>query len=404
MNEMKRGAALGAMLAAFALAWPCSAVTNNLTYVASLGRFDGQGGIETYDLTGTVDMTVTLYGSDADSATPLWSRRMPVDVQGGHFAIELSDTVGQADLSRTVTYSLLSTMFESQSFETAYWVGLSDLQQNGSPLPEVATSALKRGKLSAVPFAIQADRAQKARGNFTVGGNAAVTSFRCTGNATVKGKAVFRGATTFDRSVTFRAADGGSAALTVTGKLQRATLDGVGTLKAGKLTATGKLTANVLTVADGDGTTLTPAADKLTSLKNLTVSDTFQSDERITVGALSADELNVDGTFTLPSNAALHWSGGTLTVPDGVFSEGGNSKGVNTTGTHTWKNPTGRGVLAALTIGKNSDKGTVKSAGGSFAILGGGPVSVTTLVPLSAGESLESGAGAITRSYKELSK
>jgi len=406
VNGMTKTFRTGFVVLLVAWVWSLGAVaaTNTLTYAATFGQFVN-GRMERYRLTGPVEMTVTLYGSDATAAKALWSRRVTADAVDGDFVVELSDRVGEDDLSRVVTYASLEHLLAAVSADSAYWVEVSNVTRNGQPLPEAVTDALQRGKITGVPFAVTVEKAVSARGSFTINGRATVTSLKTSGNAVFEGTTTFEGVTSFDRETVFE------SDTTVTGAVSRTTLDGIGTLTTThSLTASQGVTANLLTVTDGVATTLTPTGDS-PGLDSLAVADTLAAPQGVTVDLVDAanETLQVAGDVELASNGTIAWDAdGTLSISNGVYEADNENNNADAnwhkTKAYTWTNKGTHHCLVSATTGAGASIDAV-SVGGSFWVnANAASNTVTLLAPVTTNETFTVDLGVVTRTYKELSK
>jgi len=378
-----------------------SAGTNTLTYAATLGRVV-DGAVVRYPLTGEVELTLTLYPSDAADAEALWSHRFATPVCDGDFVAEISDAVGMRDATcPSAKYARLDQLFRSEPVNGALWVGISNVTRDGVPLSAAATGALQRGKITGVPYAVVAQRAVSARGNFTVRGKATVSVLQTVGRLQVDGNATFGSSASFYGPAVF-----GSDDVTVTGTVRKTTLDGVGTLQAESVVVSESVTANVLAVTNGAATTLTPASGALANLKEAAVTGALEpADETTVSGGLSAKKtVSVTGDLVLDTSKVIWRDGGALSVPNGVYEPGYKlQKDVRSTGSFSWKNESGRNALATLSAG-TTEKNEIMVNGRTWATACGAAVNVSMLVPLRAGEELKASKGAINAFMKELSK
>jgi len=400
---------IAGLLVAFACSLGAAAATNTLTYAATFGRFVN-GVVERYPLTNAVEMTLTLYGSDATAATALWSRRVTADVVDGDFAVELSDRVGTDDLSRNVAYASLERLLSSVPADSAFWVEVSNVTCGGEPLPEAVTDALQRGKITGVPFAVTVEKAVSARGSFTVNGRATITVLKTTGNAVFEGTTTFEGATSFDRETVF------ASDMTVTGAVSRTTLDGIGTLSTPHaLIVSQDVTANLLTVTGGVATTLTPAGD-LPRLGMLSVADTLSAPQGVTAGLVDTtnETLLGAGDVTLAANGTIVWDAdGKLSISNGVYeadNENSNATSIwhketsSSGNSYVWTNEGSRNCLVSATTGAGTVRDAITVGGKVWAYANAASNTVTLLAPVKAGDSFTADWGVATRTHKELSK
>jgi len=222
------------MVVAAAACGPLSARTTALTYAGELMRYDAAAGTLTPCTNVTVvdSMTVTLYALESVDAPPLWRRVFTnVPLCEGGFAVRLSGASAPG-----CEHATLDDLLEKKADSSELWVGLSDIVSAAKPgtlQPQPA-----RGRLTAVPFALEAERATRACGAFRVSGGAAkVNRLAVSGDATVNGTASFRGPSVFSGQTSL-------AALDVSGPLVREELAGVAEFDAGSIGVNGVLTAS----------------------------------------------------------------------------------------------------------------------------------------------------------------
>jgi len=372
--------------------------------------------VELAAFTTNVEMTVALYPSES-SDYPLWCRRFAADIVDGCFAVLLEDTNGTdvslSELPHPASYGTLDSLFAGNgSPSDALWVEVSNVCADGSPLAGLA-SPLPRGKITAAPFAIVAERAECARSSFCVRGTATVAGLESFGDFHVDGIASFSDAVIFSKEASF-----GSGGLAVTGTVSKANMNGIGTLTAGSIVVSERLEADSVIVTNGTSTVLSSAAtgyDETGEFRigEIRVADTFVVGGTLTVGGVTNGSLKVSGSFTLPENGVLKWdSDGTLSVPDGVYEPDNENKklvGVYKTGQTTCNNATGKPVLLSCVVGTgekagSSGQGTISGTG--WVTYGGASsvgIDLTTLFPMKAGESATASM-VLTEYMKELSK
>jgi len=404
-----------ALSVAFVAAVPAAA-GNALTYSATLGAARSDDEIELLaTVTTNVEMTVTLY-PDGSGDYPLWCRRFAADVVEGCFAVILEDTNGTdvslTELPHPASFGTLDSLFAGREPSDEIWVEVSNVRAGGQPLAGVA-STLPRGKITAAPFAVVAERAEGSRSSFCVRGTATVAGLESIGDFRVDETASFSDAVTFNRQATFL--NGG---LSVTGTVSKANLGGIGTLTAESLVAEERPEVGSVVITNGASTTLSSSATGYDASREfrigeIRVAGTFDVGGTLTATGLTNDALEVTGTFTLPKDGKLDWdSDGTLSVPDGVYEADDENRqlvGVYKTGETDCANATGKPVLLTYVVGsggKASASGVGKISGQEWVCYGGASsvgIDLTTLFPMKAGETA-SASMVLTEYMKELSK
>jgi len=375
------------------------AVVNNLTYAAALGGYGTSGTVTNFNVTGEAAMTVTLYDSP-DQRHPLWSRRMETYVEQGLFSVELTDAAGFDDGARKSRFVKLSELLDQLRPTDTLWIGISNLTVNGSSVDGVGTKSLPPGRLGGTPFAICAERAGAARGDFVVRGDLTTVGLRTRGSAAVYGKATFGGLTVFQQDLTF-----GSEGLDISGLVQKPTIAGLASLTAETLDLYGTLQTGSLTVTNETGSVLSTATGG-SAPRTVAVTNRIATASTLSVTNLTAGALNVAGKLTLGVGGKLIWSSGTLSVPGGIYAAAEMPVGVYSTSAYT-PPVTAKHSLSTLTV----------TAGDSAAITFPGQndptwcrlesskshkIVTTVLVPVPRNGSFSSTHGAVTAGRKEL--
>jgi len=394
-------------------------VTNTFVYTAQFGAFDGSGRISTLsDVNGNVTMTVALYDSDL-SESPLWCRRFAVPVWGGRFAVELDDTLGVSDAELNPKYQTLTEVFAEARPDDAWWVGIVKPRIGEEKPDGVTEDTPLRGKISAVPFAFEAERASGARGEFRVAGTATVGKLALEGDLAVSGCVTFGGNVTFEKAVTF---DG--EGVCVTGAFALATLEGAEAVRATSLEASRSVSAGTVELTDGTATTLTPLAEGVLGLARATVLGTLDVGTA-KVGAVTADTVDVYGTLTFNPGAeiVLETIGGqepAFVASNGIYSDVVTvvNDVANPIGNDNVQNKTGKDVLGTFVTAANAVNGAVRvtadynpatdwaRVGSTAGTNTAAQVSVTVLCPLAPNDSAQVSGDltSLSHSYKELSK
>lgn len=418
----RRAAPAGLLAAALLLSSSALAMTNALTYAATFGRYDADGKVARADLTTNVEMTVALYGQES-AGRALWCRRLTVPVWDGQFVVDLEDGYGESDLDLDPQYARLSDALTNASSAAAWWVGVSKLRIDGQTPSAVKVDAPRRGKLTAVPFALEAERAVEARGDFTVGGVATARNLTVS-ESLLASNVLFGAKSSFGRHVTV-----GECGLVVTGLFTRPQLGLVNTVRASRLTVTKTLTAANLCVTGGVDTTVTAASDGFAPARGVTVLGTLSATESLSTGGISADSVVVTGTLALGSGGKIDWHavGGTqpsLVAPAGVYSDETTPTAVYASGGAFAQNASGKDVLATHAMAASARVNLIVTNGndavtwckvGNYAGVAdnGAVVGVTTLTPLAPGDSggtmgmygfKDPCHHVLTRTHKELAK
>lgn len=405
------------LLSSLALAAP--SVTNTFVYSAGFGAFDEQGDVETVGVTTNVTMTVALYGSKS-AANPLWCRRLEVPVWNGLFAVELDDARGTSDPELNPKYGLLSDLVAHANPDDEWWVGVSRPRVGDAKPSGITQDSPAHGKVSSVPFALQAERAVGARGGFTVSGKATVRNLAMPAGSRldVAGGVTFCGSVDFEKPVTF-----GQEGVVVEGQLKRSSLDGIEIVSARNVSVLEKITTARMTVTNGLATTITPAAGGVPSLANVSVAGTLTAQGGVNVGCVAADCVTVGGKLTLYSGALIDWRpvGGMepcLSAPEGVYPTNLNTVALKkaTSDAYTYSNETKKELLSSVVLSCRNGTNTVTLAADSgnqpWCRAGSGgtnaSITVTALCPLSKGTRKScsvSGSGhVVSRTDKELEK
>lgn len=244
-------------------------------------------------------MDLMIYSGTNQSTTLFGRTNVIVQLEQGKFAAEIGNGAGLANAVSDAPYSNLPDLL-ADAPGSSFSLGFRPAGFASDLFPAM--------RLQSVPFALVAGDAKQATRTFEVrNGTASLGRLIVQGETALKGPVTFEASSTpvFSRAMSVAGeikVTGGStafASLTVdnSASISNATLNGV-TVSGGPATINGALTVSsgMTTV---NGTTGLDPAKTLTATSNLTVRGALSA------ASLQAQDLTVNGTFSLPATAKI---------------------------------------------------------------------------------------------------